>query len=402
MIMKFRKAFSAVLISIMMIGSAVPALSANAFELTDDIGVYDILADVDSESVKRAAGDMLRSQLVQRAEKIDIYVEYSVIRKEEDINDILNYALEETGNGNEGDYLRWAVSEYSYYSPRESYLTDDNVRARLITFDISYNSNAEQERQVTNKLSEVYSQLSLDGMSDIEKINTVYGYITDNVRYPDEVDINDRDYFSPYGALIEHEAVCQGFALLLYRMLIDSGLDCRVVPGKSDDDTNHAWNIVRIGDVYYYLDSTWDAGRKKSNYIFYLRGSSDFDSYSSQKHSLSLWDHSSSPIYDIFDSGDFYKEHPVSLTAYSRRNIFKLGDINADGKIDSSDATEVLSAYSLLSVGKISGLNEGQTAAADTDGDGIISSADATIILMYYSYLATGGEKTFDQFLLTR
>ena len=108
------------------------------------------------------------------------------------------------------------------------------------------------------------------------------------------------------------------------------------------------------------------------------------------------------PIYDIFDSGDFYKEHPVSLTAYSRRNIFKLGDINADGKIDSSDATEVLSAYSLLSVGKISGLNEGQTAAADTDGDGIISSADATIILMYYSYLATGGEKTFDQFLLTR
>ena len=84
------------------------------------------------------------------------------------------------------------------------------------------------------------------------------------------------------------------------------------------------------------------------------------------------------------------------------QKIFRLGDLNADGKIDSSDATIVLSSYASVSVGRLSGLNEGQLFAADTDGDGAVSSADATNILSYYSYQSTGGNKAFDQYLKTR
>ncbi len=61
-----------------------------------------------------------------------------------------------------------------------------------------------------------------------------------------------------------------------------------------------------------------------------------------------------------------------------------LGDVNADGKINASDATRVL----LASVGKVT-LTEEQTAAADVTGDGNVNASDATQILLH-----TVGKKT--------
>ncbi|SFW97391.1 transglutaminase domain-containing protein [Ruminococcus sp. XPD3002] len=392
--MKFRKLFTAVLLSLTVL-IPLPAENAAAFSVSDDISFNEIMA-ADTDSAKREAGDILRQKMAERADELELEIIPDAVKEKKDVNDIINFALEETGIGTEGDYIRWSLSSYQYEAK-----TDRYRRKVIIHFSFTYNSSAEQEQIVTEKLSEVYAQLDLNNISDLDKISRIYEYITSNVRYPDVPDENNRTLFSAYGALINREAVCQGYALLLYRMLTDCGLQCRVVPGNTDLE-NHAWNIVRIGEAFYYLDPTWDTGRSKSNYLFYLRGTSDFDSYSQQNHYTSLWEHEESPVYSPFDSGEFYIDNPVSLTAYSRRKIFRLGDLNADGKIDSSDATIVLSSYASVSVGKLSGLNEGQLFAADTDGDGAVSSADATNILSYYSYQSTGGNKAFDQYLKTR
>ena len=63
-----------------------------------------------------------------------------------------------------------------------------------------------------------------------------------------------------------------------------------------------------------------------------------------------------------------------NLTIY----VFKKGDVNMDGLINSADALQVLR----YDVGKAK-LNELQKLAADVSGDGLINSADALLILRY-------------------
>ncbi|MDE5765144.1 MAG: hypothetical protein K2I00_09290 [Ruminococcus sp.] len=73
-------------------------------------------------------------------------------------------------------------------------------------------------------------------------------------------------------------------------------------------------------------------------------------------------------------------------------NSLQKGDIGGDGKIDATDATDVLVEYSRLSTNQPSGFTAEQTYAADIDNDGKIDSSDASFILTYYAYLSTKGD----------
>lgn len=76
-----------------------------------------------------------------------------------------------------------------------------------------------------------------------------------------------------------------------------------------------------------------------------------------------------------------------------------LGDVNGDGKVDSSDASLVLAEYAQLSTGKNSVLSETAAKLADLNKDGKIDSSDASMILAYYSHVSTGGKDSIEDFL---
>ncbi len=76
-----------------------------------------------------------------------------------------------------------------------------------------------------------------------------------------------------------------------------------------------------------------------------------------------------------------------------------IGDVNNDGAIDSSDASDVLKEYAIKATGGSSSFTAAQRKAGDTNGDGSVDSSDASNILAYYAYKATGGKDTFKQFL---
>ncbi len=80
-------------------------------------------------------------------------------------------------------------------------------------------------------------------------------------------------------------------------------------------------------------------------------------------------------------------------------NSVSLGDLNGDGKIDSSDATMVLTHYAHLSVRQSGTLSDAQRNAAELTGDGKVDASDATMILRYYAYLSTGGKNSISQFI---
>ena len=77
---------------------------------------------------------------------------------------------------------------------------------------------------------------------------------------------------------------------------------------------------------------------------------------------------------------------------------FAFGDINRDGKVDSSDASYILSAYAKSATGGSKMLDE-TIALGDTDGNGILDSKDASTILAFYAYRSTGGKEDLYTFI---
>lgn len=66
------------------------------------------------------------------------------------------------------------------------------------------------------------------------------------------------------------------------------------------------------------------------------------------------------------------------------------GDVNGDGVVDSSDASEVLAEYALVSSGEPETFSDMQKISADFNNDGLINSSDASGILAYYAEFSSG------------
>lgn len=95
--------------------------------------------------------------------------------------------------------------------------------------------------------------------------------------------------------------------------------------------------------------------------------------------------------------GDHAKPMKINISDHM------LGDIDNDGIIDGTDATQVLLAYTQLSSSTESvesGLTVGQEIAADIDADGIITGSDAMMLLNYYTAISSNCELSiYDYFL---
>jgi hypothetical protein len=90
---------------------------------------------------------------------------------------------------------------------------------------------------------------------------------------------------------------------------------------------------------------------------------------------------------------------PTKSTETPENPPVSLGDINADGLINSSDATLILSNYSAIATGGDSTFSAEQTKAADINNDGKCDSIDASLILAYYAHTSTGGTGTIEEYL---
>lgn len=226
------------------------------------------------------AAELVRGQMANRQQIVTLAYRTTVASTSEDpkvsiVKGIVAKALEETGNENEGDYLRWQYGRYVCNIQGDSVANGDGTSTYSYKFIYSfeYYTTAEQERTLNETLTEALRGLNLSQATDYQKIDRIYDYICDHVSYDGE-DTTTQKY-TAYSALERGTAVCQGYALLLYRMLREAGFSTRIIAGTATaSGENHAWNIVRLGDVYYYLDSTWDAGNANHNY--FLRGTGDF------------------------------------------------------------------------------------------------------------------------------
>ena len=76
-----------------------------------------------------------------------------------------------------------------------------------------------------------------------------------------------------------------------------------------------------------------------------------------------------------------------------------LGDLDADGSVNATDAAMLLCAAAASGAGGDSGLNEMQIAAADLNSDNTYDALDAAIILQYAAYAGAGGKDSIEDFV---
>ena len=85
------------------------------------------------------------------------------------------------------------------------------------------------------------------------------------------------------------------------------------------------------------------------------------------------------PLRDIRPSGDNAKSLIIGVSDRA------LGDVNGSGKLEASDASKLLVAYTLLSANEPSGLTLAEEIAGDLNGDGMITAIDASAVLIKYA-----------------
>ena len=207
--------------------------------------------------------------------------------------------LEHTGVPTEGDY--WKVilrSRGMIMSGGQK--VGDNYRYQLV-FKTGYLTTQEEEAEMREILDGIYAEMDLDGKSEYEKALIIYDYVTSIVAV-DEEHYGDATYtkqFSPYFALTEKKGVCEAYASLLYRMLLEQGLDARIVEGGTKTGVAHAWNIVRIDSRYYSLDASLDNG---GMHRYFLYGTGKDNSHY---------------LRSEYTKEEFTEKYPISEISYS-------------------------------------------------------------------------------------
>ena len=262
---------------------------------------YGISAASDGEyltTVEEAAKEM-RDQLKARSDTVTIpYQSETDPGKSTDfVREIYYAAREHTGIPTEGDYLRYQIGGYKCSI---SYRTSNSLYLCTLTYTITYYTTAAQEAEMNEAVASLISDLDLKDKTDYQKIKSIYDYMCSNISY-DYDNLEDDTYmlkYTAYAALINRTAVCQGYANLFYRLALEAGVDARLITGTGNGG-GHAWNIANLGDSYYYLDSTWDAGR--ASYKYYLKGKTDFGDHQNGEE---------------FSSDEFFARYMIPETGY--------------------------------------------------------------------------------------
>ena len=249
-----------------------------------------------------AAVAALRQGMVERQSSIYIQLLYTGIDAGTVAYDIFQQATAHTGVPGEGDSIWWQIASctWSY-----GYQTDaDGTTLVVLTYMPSYYTTAEQEAELDAAVKALLDELNLWNASDYEKIVGVYEWICQNVTY-DYANLNDDSHqlkYTAYAALINRTAVCQGYSNLLYRLLLELGVDNRIISGVGNGGP-HSWNIVLLDGKYYNVDATWDATYRQAGLqtMFFLLSDADFT------------DHIRDAVYT---TEDFYAAYPMHNTSY--------------------------------------------------------------------------------------
>lgn len=219
--------------------------------------------------------------------------------------------MDDKNTSKDGDYLallidrfgqKWSVDSIvlrkSDGSKQEITSKDDEAR---LTIDVVYETTLEQEMVVDAMLARIIKELKLGEATDYDKVKLIHDYVINNSSYDTKFEKS-----SAYDMLVDKKAVCEGYALVAYRLFLAAGLESRIISGEGNGEP-HAWNIVKVDGKWYNIDLTWDdpitsSGKQVLRYDYFLKNDKEFPNHIRRPE---------------FRTADFLQAHPIAAASYA-------------------------------------------------------------------------------------
>lgn len=203
-----------------------------------------------------------------------------------------------------GEYYQSAIEAYTYdnaeifyLSPKKMYLNiETTTRGGNATYNVYINSgdevnylteefnSKEKVEQAIAQIEQVKNQILQNKTGNAyEDIKMVHDYLIDTISY--DSSLSKQNIYNVYGALVNRECVCEGYARAFKYVLNELGIPCVLVIGTGTnlqgETENHAWNYVQLQGNWYAVDTTWDdpviigggTASEESKYKYFLVGS---------------------------------------------------------------------------------------------------------------------------------
>lgn len=171
------------------------------------------------------------------------------------------------------------VKYYVYMSPKEG--------TTYFSEGFSSKTQVNQYLEQTEALKKQIFTLIKD-LPKEEQVLKIHDLLITNLEYDETLErLNNNNI---YGALIQKNVVCEGYAKA-FKYLVDSlEIPCILVYGygtdKQGNQESHSWNYVQIENKWYAVDVTWDDPIIRSNtsislpdeekYRYFLKGADSF------------------------------------------------------------------------------------------------------------------------------
>jgi hypothetical protein len=190
-------------------------------------------------------------------------------------------------------------------------------------------------------IADIASYINRSARTDLEKARAVYIWMTDNILYNDagfnSGKLGDN---SAENVLKTRVAVCAGFANLFTEIAAKTGIEAITISGyakgfgysegDSFDESNHAWNAVKIEGSWRIYDATWGQGSATEDSRGKLKSIKAFDeTWFNVDPKHSIFTHLSEIPYQNFLSQN------ISLVEFERLpslnpSAFELGWLTAE------------------------------------------------------------------------
>ena len=153
-------------------------------------------------------------------------------------------------------------------------LFPDAGEERIAEVECEYAYSARELRNMTQSLQRAVVELSgrVESELDHEILLELCGMLSETAVF-DMATANDGSFIqqdkaaTAYGALVEHFAVGEGFAMAYKALCDEFGIGCRVVIGRKNG-VAHAWNIVRLDGEYFHVDvSSFDSDAPEESFL---------------------------------------------------------------------------------------------------------------------------------------
>ena len=184
---------------------------------------------------------------------IDEAVDMSV-----DIDDKIDSWIRFGGNMTKREILSFSGSDWKKHENLSSFNTNiinwkktDNGYSGLAVCAVEYSTRydfTEYETKCFNAIKE----MNVDGKSDYDKALALNKWVHAQIN---DTSVSTAEGQSGMKGIMERKGVCNAFATLSCYLGRCLGLDILYESGDTWDD-GHAWNLIKIGDEWYYTDTS--------------------------------------------------------------------------------------------------------------------------------------------------